>query len=202
MDAILKIYLPLYLIGFIVLVFVIPSIRVYRQTGINPFRFATNMDGAHNYIGGSMKVFILLLLMTVLLYSFSESAYNRLARFEYLEFPSLRVAGLILGHLSILGIVVAQLQMKQSWRIGIDYDNKTQLVTWGLFSKSRNPIFLFLLISLVGFFLILPNAITFAVLFSAYIVLHITMRLEEDFLQKQHGEAYTRYKNNVPRLIY
>ncbi|RYY46482.1 MAG: hypothetical protein EOO06_14375 [Chitinophagaceae bacterium] len=137
MDAILKIYLPLYLIGFIVLVFVIPSIRVYRQTGINPFRFATNMDGAHDYIGGSMKVFILLLLMTVLLYSFSESAYNRLARFEYLEF-----------------------------------------------------------------FLILPNAITFAVLFSAYIVLHITMRLEEDFLQKQHGEAYTRYKNNVPRLIY
>lgn len=201
MDSFLKIYLPLFLISFIVLVFVIPSIRIYKQTGINPFRFATNIDGAHDYIGASMKVFILVLLVTVLLYSFSASAYHRLARFEYLEIPALRLAGLILGHLSVLGIVIAQLQMKESWRIGIDYENKTPLVTSGLFSRSRNPIFLFLLISLVGLFLMLPNAITFAVLFSAYIVLHITIRLEEDFLQKQHGEAYTRYMDNVSRLI-
>lgn len=201
MDAFLKIYLPLFFIGFIVLVFVVPSIRVYRQTGINPFRFATKHNKAHDYIGGSMKVFILLLLATVLVYSFSEFAYSMLAPFEYLERPALQIAGLILGHISIIGIVIAQLQMKQSWRIGIDYENKTQLVTWGLFSKSRNPIFLFLIISLIGMFLILPNAITLSVLFAAYLVLHITMRLEEDFLQKQHGEPYYYYKNQVRRLI-
>ena len=201
MDAFLKTYLPLFIIIFIVLVFIVPSIRIYRQTGINPFRFSTNHDAAHNYIGGSMKVFILLLLLTALMYSFSESAYNQLAPFVYLERQFLQIAGLILGHLSIIGIVIAQLQMKQSWRIGIDYENKTQLVTWGLFSWSRNPIFLFLLISLVGLFLILPNAITFAILFAAYFVLHITMRLEEHFLQKQHGEIYLNYKYKVRRLI-
>lgn len=91
--------------------------------------------------------------------------------------------------------------MRLSWRIGIDYENKTKLVTLGLFSMSRNPIYLFLLIGLVGMFLILPNAVTFAILFAAFLVLHITMRLEEDFLQKQHGEAYINYQKSVRRLI-
>lgn len=201
MEAFLKIYLPVFLVGFIILVFVVPSVRVYRQTGINPFRFATKHDKAHDYIGASMKVFILLLLVAVFLYAFWERAYYYLAPFAYMNAKGLKITGLVLGHLSLLCIIIAQYNMRQSWRIGIDYENKTQLVTNGFFSLSRNPIYLSLLAGLVGMFLVLPNAITFAVLFAAYIVLHITMRLEEDFLQKQHGETYVRYKQKVRRLI-
>ncbi len=201
MNAFLNIYLPLFLVGSIVLVFVVPSVKVYRQTGINPFRFTTNYNEAHDFIGGSMKLFIVLLLATVFVHSLSESVYNRLAPFKYMEISALQIAGLILSHLSIAGIVIAQLHMKQSWRIGIDFENKTKLVTSGMFSISRNPIFLFLLVSLVGLFFILPNAVTFAVLFAAYLVLHISMRLEEDFLQKQHGATYLAYKKKVPRLV-
>ena len=201
MDAFLKIYLPIFLVGFILLVFVVPSVRVYLQTGINPFRFATKHDKAHDFIGASMKVFILLLLLAVLLYSFSETAYQYLAPFAYMKAKSLKITGLVLGHLSLLCIIIAQYNMRQSWRIGIDYENKTALITNGFFRVSRNPIYLGLLAGLAGMFLLLPNAITFAVLFAAYIVLHVTMRLEEDFLQKQHGETYVNYKKKVRRLI-
>lgn len=201
MDAFLKIYLPIFLVGFILLVFVVPSIRVYRQTGINPFRFATKHDEAHDYIGASMKVFILFLLVAVVLFSFSDAAYQYLAPFSYMKAKSLKITGLVLGHLSLLCIIIAQYNMRQSWRIGIDYQNRTALITNGFFRISRNPIYLSLLAGLVGMFLLLPNAITFAVLFAAYIVLHITMRLEEDFLQKQHGETYLDYKKKVRRLI-
>jgi protein-S-isoprenylcysteine O-methyltransferase Ste14 len=201
MDAFLKIYLPIFLVGFILLVFVVPSVRVYQQTGINPFRFATKHDQAHDFIGASMKVFILLLLVAVFLYSFSERAYQYLAPFAYMKAKSLKITGLVLGHLSLLCIIFAQYNMRQSWRIGIDYENRTTLITNGFFSISRNPIYLSLLAGLVGMFLVLPNAVTFAVLFAAYIVLHVTMRLEEDFLQKQHGETYMTYKKNVRRLI-
>ncbi len=201
MDAFLKLYLPLFLVGFILLVFVVPSVRLYRQTGINPFRFTTNHDKAHDYIGASMKVFILMLLASVFLYAFSPSAYRYLTPFNYMELYGLKVAGLILGHLSLICIMVAQNNMRHSWRIGIDYENRTQLITDGFFSISRNPILLSMLVALLGLFLILPNALTFAVLFAGYLVLHITMRLEEDFLQKQHGEAYLNYKSKVRRLI-
>lgn len=201
MDAFLKPYLLIFFVAFIVLVFVVPSVRVYRKTGINPFRFATSHNPLHDYVGNSMKVFILLLLMTITSYATLPSVYGYLGLLEYLDIQALKVTGLVLGHLSMMGIMIAQRQMRLSWRIGIDYENKTQLVTGGLFSISRNPIYLFLLLGLVGMFLLLPNAITLAVLFAAYLVLQITMRLEEEFLARQHGQAYINYRNRVKRLI-
>lgn len=200
-PAFLQIYLPLFLAGFIILVFVIPSIRVYRQTGINPFRFATGDHAAHDYIGRTMKVFIALLVAVVFLYSFFPAEYQYLVPVGYLDNEAVKTAGLVLVHVSLTGIIIAQRQMKQSWRIGIDYAHKTQLVTSGLFAVSRNPIYLFLLAGLAGLFLLLPNTITFAVLFAAYLVLHIVMRLEEDFLYRQHGAAYAAYRQKVKRLL-
>lgn len=201
METFLKIHLPLFFVTFIILVFVVPSVRVYRQTGINPFRFTTNHNSAHDYIGASMKVFILLLLIVVLAHSLLPSVYAYFAPIEYLQTNVIKHAGFALVHISLIGIMTAQHQMKQSWRIGIDYENKTKLITHGLFSFSRNPIFLFLLIGLVGMFLLLPNALSFAVLFAAYLVLQVTMRLEEEFLLTQHGTLYAAYKSKVRRLL-
>ncbi|MFN2439752.1 MAG: isoprenylcysteine carboxylmethyltransferase family protein [Chitinophagaceae bacterium] len=148
-----------------------------------------------------MKVFILMVLTVVIIHSFFNSLYSFLAPFNYPEVRNLKIIGFVLGHLSIIGIVIAQLQMKQSRGIGIDYENKTQLITTGFFKLSRNPIYLLLLISLTGLFLIVPNAVTFAVLFAAWLILHVTMRLEEEFLEKQHGEAYLQYKHKIRRLL-
>ena len=201
MESFLKIYLPLFIILFIVLVFIVPSVRVYKQTGINPFRFITNQDKAHDFVGVTMKVFIALLLVVVLIYAFTPTVYRFLAPFDYMEIKELKIFGLILGHVALIGIMIAQLHMRQSWRIGIDFENKTSLVTIGFFKISRNPIYLFLLIALIGLFLIIPNAITFAVLFAAFLILQVTIRLEEEFLEKQHGTSYLEYKQKVPRLI-
>ncbi len=201
MDAFLRFYLPLFYISLIVLIFIVPSIRVYRKTGVNPFRFATSHNSTHDYVGNSMKLFIVLLFLVIIVHSAWPSVYEYFATFTYLERNILRWTGLILEHVALVGIMIAQKQMRLSWRIGIDYENKTNLVTTGLFSISRNPIFLFLLLGLVGLFLLLPNAITLAVLFAAYLVLNITMRMEEDFLAGQHGQEYLAYKKQVRRII-
>lgn len=201
MQHFLSIYTPLFLIGYIVLVFIVPTIRVYKKTGINPFRFNTNHDPAHEYVGAVMKVLIGLLLATVFIYALAPGVYPYLGPLTYLEQTWLQLTGMILVHISLIGAMLAQYQMKLSWRIGIDYENKTALVTSGLFAVSRNPIFLFLLLALAGLFLLLPNAITFAVLFAGYVVVQVTMRMEEVFLEKSHGEAYRLYKGRVRRLI-
>lgn len=36
MNDFLKYYLPVFLIAYLLVTFVLPSIRVYKQTGINP----------------------------------------------------------------------------------------------------------------------------------------------------------------------
>jgi protein-S-isoprenylcysteine O-methyltransferase Ste14 len=90
--------------------------------------------------------------------------------------------------------------MKNSWRIGIDHDSKTELVTTGLFKYSRNPIFLGMLLSMVGLFFTTPNALTLIFLIVGYILIQIQIRLEEAYLEKDHGEVYKAYKKKVRRL--
>ena len=196
----LKIYLPIYLIMYMLVAFVIPTYRTYKQTGINPITFGKN-DNAHDYIGFIMKVLIVLLFVAVLTYSMSEKMYSYLVPISYLQTQILTITGLALIHIALVWISFAQFQMSNSWRIGIDEKNKTKLVTDGVFSISRNPIFLGMIISVLGLFLILPNTLTFFLTITTYIVIQIQIRLEEEFLQKQHAQDYVNYKLKTRRLL-
>jgi protein-S-isoprenylcysteine O-methyltransferase Ste14 len=196
----LKIYLPIYIILYMLVAFVIPTYRTYKQTGINPITFGKN-DNAHDYIGFIMKVLIVLLFVAVLTYSMSEKMYSYLVPISYLQTQILTITGLALIHIALVWISFAQFQMSNSWRIGIDEENKTKLVTDGVFSISRNPIFLGMIISVLGLFLILPNTLTFFLTITTYIVIQIQIRLEEEFLQKQHAQDYVNYKLKTKRLL-
>lgn len=200
MNAFIIIYLPAFILAYLLISFVVPSIRVYKQTGINPVTFG-NSDNAHDYIGGVMKLITGILVLTVFFHSLFPGLYNWLVPITYLQNSIVQVAGLILAHLALFWIVLAQQQMKNSWRIGIDEKNKTGLVTHGLFAYSRNPVFLGMLFSVLGLFLVLPNLLTFFVAGSSYIIIQIQIRLEEVFLQKQHGDAYALYRATVRRLL-
>ena len=196
----LKMYLPIFLLLYLMVAFVLPSWRVYKSTGINPVTFK-NTGNAHDYIGAVMKVLIGLLVVAVLFFSFSPYLYQYLVPIRYFESQLVKAIGLVLIHLSLIWLMIAQYQMNQSWRIGIDEVNKTELVTHGLFSRSRNPIFLGMIGSVAGLFLILPNALLFAVAVTTYIVIQVQIRLEEQFLMNMHGAAYQRYKQKVRRMI-
>ncbi|HEY8396753.1 MAG TPA: isoprenylcysteine carboxylmethyltransferase family protein [Flavihumibacter sp.] len=199
MDRLLEYYLPLFILIYFSIIFVLPTVRIYRKTGINPVTFGKS-DNAHDYIGGVMKFILLLLALAVGLYPFRQ-AYKFLCPIEYLNGDWLKYAGMVIIHSSLVWIMIAQYQMKQSWRIGIDEAHKTSLVTEGVFSISRNPIFLGMICTTMGTFLIIPNAITLLVAVMTYFVIQIQIRLEEEYLLKQHGELYAHYKNNVGRLL-
>ncbi len=200
MEQFLKYYLPFYILLYFAIAFFIPSYRTYKKTGVNPITFGKE-DTAHNYIGLVMKILIALLFFSVFLYSFGYNYYKFLVPISYLENQSLKIVGLILIHLALIWICIAQYQMSTSWRIGIDEENDTELVTQGVFSISRNPIFLGMIISVFGLFLVIPNALTFFLTLSTYFIIQIQIRLEEEFLEKKHREAYSNYKLKTNRLI-
>ena len=200
MQLFLKIYLPVYLILYMAVAFVLPTYRTWKQTGVNPVTFGKT-DTAHNYIGFLMKLLIALLFIALLIFSFNIPAYEYLLPVWYLQHPIILYSGLVLIHIALLWVVIAQFQMSKSWRIGIDEKNKTDLITTGLFSISRNPIFLGMILSVTGIFLIIPNALTFFLCLSTYFVIQIQIRLEEEFLIKQHGDEYLHYKQKTRRLL-
>ena len=91
--------------------------------------------------------------------------------------------------------------MKNEWRIGIDTETKTELITSGLFGCSRNPIFFGMIVCLIGLFFCTANAVTALFLILGFILIQIQIRLEEEFLIKEHGEKYLNYKLKVGRFI-
>jgi protein-S-isoprenylcysteine O-methyltransferase Ste14 len=124
-----------------------------------------------------------------------------LVSIEYLKSEITVWVGLGLLHLSFIIIFIAQRNMANEWRIGIDNENKVNLITKGMFGISRNPIFLGVLIVFVGMFLIIPNAVTLVILISGFIVIQVQVRLEEEFLIKQLGDEYIDYMKNVKRWL-
>ena len=200
MHSFLQYYLPLFLLIYLVVTFILPSIRVYRKTGINPVTFGKS-DNAHDYIGAVMKFLTGWLVAAVLLFSIGDAAYQYLAPIAYLQKDWVKYTGLFLIHASLVWIVIAQGHMKQSWRIGVDEKNKTELITTGFFSVSRNPIFLGMIVSTAGIFLVIPNVVTFFTMTTTYIVIQIQIRLEEEHLFKQHATSYSKYKKKVRRLL-
>lgn len=198
--SISRFYLFFYVVLCFLIAFVWSTYRVYKQTGINPITFSKT-DSAHNYAGQIFKLLSVIVLVVVGIYAFFHHYYSYLIPIWYLENHVLKVIGCILLHICLLWIVIAQLQMGKSWRIGIDDKNKTTLVTEGIFNLSRNPIFLGMILLLLGLFLIIPNTITLLILSMSYVILNVQIRLEEEHLLKLHGERYLAYQKRVRRWI-
>jgi protein-S-isoprenylcysteine O-methyltransferase Ste14 len=200
MENIIKYGIFAYLIINFGLTFFLPSYRVWKQTGIFPVTFS-NKDTAHDYIGNVFKLLLVVLLGTGAIYAFYTEGVKYLLPFWYLENVFLQITGLAILFGALIWIAIAQHQMANSWRIGIDEKNKTRLVTEGIFSISRNPIFLGMLSTLFGLFLVIPNALTFMVGVTGFISVQIQVRLEEEFLLKTHEKDYNNYCSKTKRWI-
>ena len=141
------------------------------------------------------------MLVTIVAYWIGDIFYQYLLPAHFLIQPSIQGIGVVLCIISLVWTVIAQWQMGKSWRIGIDQKHKTELKTSGLFAVSRNPIFLGMIITLAGCFLVLPNAVTLLVAAAGYLLIQIQIRLEEEFLSHSHGLEYKQYMQTVRRIL-
>ena len=189
-----------YFIVYFLLVFVLRSVLLWKKTGINPLTF-DKKDDAHGFNGKVFKIISLIELIVVGIYAFKHEWYEYLLPFWYLENPTSQKIGWSLLIISLVWVWISQSQMAESWRIGIDEKNKSELVTKGLFSISRNPIFFGIMIANIGLFLVIPNAFTLLIISLSTISINTQIRLEEEFLKREFGQQYIEYCKKVRRWI-
>jgi protein-S-isoprenylcysteine O-methyltransferase Ste14 len=119
-----------------------------------------------------------------------------------LHHPPVHVLGVVLAVLGILAAFGAQMALGASWRIGVDQNERTALVTTGPFRWVRNPIFTAVLITFLGLALMVPNLVALIGWVIAFTGIQTQVRLiEEPHLHRIHGEPYDRYTATVGRFL-
>lgn len=102
---------------------------------------------------------------------------------------------------NLLISAAALVHLKDSWRVGVLEDEKTDLVTDGIYRISRNPYFLSYIIMFFAYAILLQNILLFGLLFIGIIFIHNMIKKEEEFLVKQHGDNYKDYMKKTARYL-
>ena len=114
-------------------------------------------------------------------------------------------ANLIGAAISLAGIaimVISQWQMGAAWRFGVDETERTDLVTSGLYSLVRNPIYSGVFLFCIGLLVLLPHIYMLFFLILAYSSIELQVRfVEEPHLRHLHGAMYEQYAAHAGRYF-
>ena len=102
---------------------------------------------------------------------------------------------------SLLFFFLALISFNSSWRVGIDTVSPGDLITTGVFSVTRNPIFLSMDLYFLGTFLIYSNLFFLMCFVCIALGFQFQIRQEETFLLERYGENYRKYMALVNRYI-
>lgn len=114
---------------------------------------------------------------------------------------TLVVGSVFLGFIGDILFAVSVVTMKDSWRAGIAENDKTEMITGGIYSISRNPAFLAFDCIYISLLLMSFNWILLIFSVFAMIMLHLQILQEELFLSQTFGAEYNDYKSKVRRYL-
>lgn len=105
-----------------------------------------------------------------------------------------------LAVLSLFATIDCWRRMGDDWRMDIG-ERKTSLVTEGLFSRIRHPIYAFSMLLMVCSALVLPTLPMIAIAVVHLTLMNVKARNEERHLTAMHGDSYSRYVARTGRFF-
>lgn len=150
------------------------------------------------------KAFYLIIVYygIVLVYLFTGfNFWGLISNMSIINSEMIKIIGFISGIIILVLMTLVRLNLGSSWRMGLDYNTKDDLVTNGFYKYIRNPYFTFLLGFQFALILISPNAVVIFAFIQSYLLINLQIREEEVFLTEKYGDKYTQYKNRVGRFI-
>ena len=104
------------------------------------------------------------------------------------------------GACLLIGFAMAiRITLYMGWRNA--FGEKLGLMTTGWFAWSRNPIYVFTRLGIIGWAM-LANSWLVTLLLSAWVIMYLfAPYFEEPWLEAEYGEDYQKYKRSVRRFI-
>ncbi|HEX6187079.1 MAG TPA: isoprenylcysteine carboxylmethyltransferase family protein [Pyrinomonadaceae bacterium] len=196
-------YFQIAIIATTVTVIAGKAIYLRITTGINPIVVGRGSEGGWR-IAEMFGLAGLMLWMTEVVLHATHSRFDlfpQIIEAALLHTQSVKSAGAALAAVGLIIFLLAFFSFGDSWRIGIDRKRPSTLVTGGIFSITRNPIYVAFDLIFVGIFLMNGTWFFLVTAVLAPLVVHSQIVREEKFLVQRYGEAYERYRKKVPRYL-
>lgn len=110
-------------------------------------------------------------------------------------------AGAGFGLLALWATFICWRKMGRSWRIGIDPNEKTQLIITGPYRMVRHPIYALSILLMICSVAVVPSPLMILVAVIHISMLQLEARREEHYLISLHGADYQTYMRSVGRFI-
>ncbi len=170
-------------------------IKMFNQCskGIQTDQIGKNKVGLVKFIEVTMKIITYIVpVFEVIGIAFNIFSFNN----------SLRIIGACMGIVGDIIFIISVITMQDNWRAGVSKNDKTELVTSGIYQISRNPTFLGFDLVYIGILLMFFNWVLFIVSLLAILMFHLQiLNVEEEFLLEEFGDDYLNYKKKVCRYI-
>ena len=149
----------------------------------------------------TFRLFRALIWLTCVIRIFFPSLDEYLGVIAIFERNLMLILCNVLLTVGFLMTIIIHFSMKQKWRSGVDPQGPKALITDGFFKHSRNPIFVSVGLSQLGFFLALPSIFTLVCLIIGLYTLYKQTIVEEQHLVTIFQDNYKIYQSNVRRWI-
>lgn len=187
-----------FLLAHLFLTFGLRTVAHRRRTSSSGFSGISGAPGSVEWWGGVL--FAGALVLAVIGVALSAAGVLGVVDALDTEFAFAAGAGLFWG--GLVTTLIGQSAMGDAWRIGVDENDRTELVVRGPFEAVRNPIFAGMIPTAVGLVLMVPNSVVLVAAVALIAALEIQTRLvEEPYLLRVHGRAYGDYAARVGRFF-
>ena len=183
---------------YLALAFGLRSVVQRIRTGSTGFKGISGKPGSAEWLGGVLFVVALVCGLAAPVLDLA-GALDPISALNG-QYGHAAGGGLFFGGLVVT--LVSQVAMGNSWRIGVDHDERTELVKDGPFAWVRNPIFTGILFVALGLALLVPNVASLVGLVTLVVALEIQVRMvEEPYLLATHGDEYAAYAAQAGRFL-